>query len=207
VLIDVILPALTAIRAASIAWHLARTQKQTEWLAAIAKLKTALRLERQKQRNHLLVTQLELANAKLQFEATLRSAEVATLKACLPQQLSPQLEGSAFPTISQILDSAFREGQGSLEAQIGPIKARKRISASPLRPASAPVRINDRAGESGRLDKASFDAGIPIALFDAHIAPSPNTNVVEYGVTADRKRFLIDATSGPAAAPTPPLLG
>jgi len=147
VFIDVILPALTAIGAASIAWHLARTQNQSEWLAAIAKLKMAL--ERQKQRNHLLVTQLELANAKLQFEANLRSAEVATLKACLPQQLSPRLEeGSAFLSISQIFDSAFREGQGYLEGQIAPIKERKRISASPLRPASVPLRINGRAEPS-----------------------------------------------------------
>jgi hypothetical protein len=51
---------------------------------------------------------------------------------------------------------------------------------------------------------ASFEAGTPAALFDAHMATSATSNVIEYDVTADGKRFLIKTTVGPGA--TAPLL-
>jgi serine/threonine protein kinase len=50
--------------------------------------------------------------------------------------------------------------------------------------------------------KPSFEAGTPVALFDAHIAHSGGG---EYDVTADGKRFLINTTSGAGAASSPPL--
>jgi len=52
--------------------------------------------------------------------------------------------------------------------------------------------------------KPSFEAGTPVVLFDAHIVPSPNNNVIEYDVTADGKRFLIN-TTGSSGAASPPL--
>ena len=53
--------------------------------------------------------------------------------------------------------------------------------------------------------RASFEAGSPVELFDAHIVNSGNGNLFEYDVTSDGKRFLIDTTSGAGAAATPPL--
>jgi serine/threonine protein kinase len=54
--------------------------------------------------------------------------------------------------------------------------------------------------------RASFEAGSPVELFDAHIVNSGNGNLFEYDVTSDGKRFLIDTTSaGSGAAATPPL--
>jgi eukaryotic-like serine/threonine-protein kinase len=53
--------------------------------------------------------------------------------------------------------------------------------------------------------KPSFEAGAPVALFDAHIAHSRAAALFEYDVTADGKRFLIDTTSGAGAASSPPL--
>ena len=52
--------------------------------------------------------------------------------------------------------------------------------------------------------KYSFEAGTPVALFDAHLASSPANNVFEYDVTSDGKRFLINTSSGAGAA-SPPL--
>ena len=52
--------------------------------------------------------------------------------------------------------------------------------------------------------KPSFEAGAPVPLFDAHIV-HPNIDVnMEYDVTADGKRFLINATGAPGAT-SPPL--
>ncbi len=51
---------------------------------------------------------------------------------------------------------------------------------------------------------SSFEAGAPVALFDAHLALSPYNNVFEYDVTADGKRFLINTTGG-VSVPSPPL--
>ncbi len=45
-----------------------------------------------------------------------------------------------------------------------------------------------------------LDAGTPVALFDAHLSPSPANNEFEYDVTPDGKRFLITATGGSGAA-------
>jgi len=52
--------------------------------------------------------------------------------------------------------------------------------------------------------KPSFEAGTPVALFDAHMQHAPANGLFEYDVTADGKRFLIDTTSGSGAA-LPPL--
>ncbi len=52
--------------------------------------------------------------------------------------------------------------------------------------------------------KASLDVGTPTALFDAHLSPSPANNAFEYDVTADGRRFLINAVGGSGAA-SPPL--
>jgi len=101
-----------------------------ELLRTIAKLKVAL--ERQKQRNQLLVKQLELSNAKLQFEGTLRSMEVATLQACLPHHLSPQVES---PASSQRLHLTFAEAEGEIDTHLQPPRKRRRIAgASPSQP-------------------------------------------------------------------------
>jgi eukaryotic-like serine/threonine-protein kinase len=44
----------------------------------------------------------------------------------------------------------------------------------------------------------AFEAGAPVALFDAHMVHATNfTSAFEYDVTADGKRFLIDTTSRP----------
>jgi eukaryotic-like serine/threonine-protein kinase len=51
----------------------------------------------------------------------------------------------------------------------------------------------------------SFEAGAPVALFDAHMAINANDNLFEYDVAADGKCFLIDTTGGPGAAASPPL--
>ncbi len=50
----------------------------------------------------------------------------------------------------------------------------------------------------------SFEAGAPVALFDAHMASSTAAILFEYDVTADGKRFLID-TIGGSGATAPPL--
>ncbi|HEV2201501.1 MAG TPA: hypothetical protein VGR73_16905 [Bryobacteraceae bacterium] len=52
--------------------------------------------------------------------------------------------------------------------------------------------------------KPSFEAGTPVALFDAHMAQASINNLIEYDVTADGKRFLITTASGAGAA-SPPL--
>jgi hypothetical protein len=44
-----------------------------------------------------------------------------------------------------------------------------------------------------------------MALFDAHMAPSASQNVLQYDVTADGKRLLIDRTNASDAASSPPL--
>jgi len=52
--------------------------------------------------------------------------------------------------------------------------------------------------------KTSFEAGAPVPLFDAHMVhPGADVNI-EYDVTADGKRFLVDTTVGSGAA-SPPL--
>jgi len=52
--------------------------------------------------------------------------------------------------------------------------------------------------------KASFEAGTPVDLFDAHMAHSGANSQLQYDVTADGKRFLIN-TTGSSGAATPPL--
>ena len=56
--------------------------------------------------------------------------------------------------------------------------------------------------------KPSFEAGAPVPLFDAHIV-HPNIDVnMEYDVTADGKRFLINTVAGSGGGPgaaSPPL--
>jgi Tol biopolymer transport system component len=52
--------------------------------------------------------------------------------------------------------------------------------------------------------KPSFEAGTPVALFDAHVVHRQNDSQLQYDVTADGKRFLINTTSGADAA-SPPL--
>jgi Tol biopolymer transport system component/predicted Ser/Thr protein kinase len=49
--------------------------------------------------------------------------------------------------------------------------------------------------------KPSFEAGAPVALFDAHIMQSPGSLGFGYEVTADGKRFLINTIAGAAATP------
>ena len=51
---------------------------------------------------------------------------------------------------------------------------------------------------------ASFEAGTPAALFDAHVLNAGTAFQFEYDVTADGKRFLIN-TTGAAGASAPPL--
>jgi hypothetical protein len=53
--------------------------------------------------------------------------------------------------------------------------------------------------------RPSFEAGAPVALFDAHMVGSANTTLFEYDVIADGKRFLIDTTGGASGAASPPL--
>jgi Tol biopolymer transport system component len=49
--------------------------------------------------------------------------------------------------------------------------------------------------------KPSFEAGIPVPLFDAHVAHAGLDTVFQYDVTADGKRFVINAnTSGVESA-------
>jgi hypothetical protein len=54
--------------------------------------------------------------------------------------------------------------------------------------------------------KPSFEAGTPVPLFDAHMVHFSISNLIEYDVTADGKRFLIDTTGGSGAASSPPLM-
>jgi eukaryotic-like serine/threonine-protein kinase len=50
-----------------------------------------------------------------------------------------------------------------------------------------------------------FEAGAPVALFDAHLAHDNQARYFEYDVTADGKRFLINTTAGAGAASAPSL--
>ena len=53
------------------------------------------------------------------------------------------------------------------------------------------VPVTARAGA-----KPAFEAGAPVPLFDAHMVHAVNfTEVFEYDVTADGKRFLINTTN------------
>ena len=52
--------------------------------------------------------------------------------------------------------------------------------------------------------KPFFDAGVPVALFEAHLVHRGNDTQLQYDVTADGKRFLIN-TAGADAAFAPPL--
>jgi hypothetical protein len=51
--------------------------------------------------------------------------------------------------------------------------------------------------------KPAFEAGTPVALFDAQMAHNTNNTTFEYDVTADGKRFLIN-TDGKVSS-SPPL--
>jgi hypothetical protein len=62
-----------------------------------------------------------------------------------------------------------------------------------------------RSPKAAAGTKPSFEAGTPLALFDAHMAPSASQNVLQYDVTADGKRLLIDRTNASDAASSPPL--
>jgi serine/threonine protein kinase len=54
--------------------------------------------------------------------------------------------------------------------------------------------------------KPSFEPDVPVVLFDGNmVAPAILTNVFQYDVTADGKRFLIDRRGGPGAVSSPPL--
>jgi Tol biopolymer transport system component len=53
--------------------------------------------------------------------------------------------------------------------------------------------------------KPSFDAGAPVALFDAHLVHSPGGTGFAYDVTRDGNRFLIDAAVNSGRATAPPL--
>jgi len=53
--------------------------------------------------------------------------------------------------------------------------------------------------------RPSFEAGTPVALFDAHMVHNAGNNQIQYDVAADGKRFLIDTTGGSGVAATPPL--
>jgi eukaryotic-like serine/threonine-protein kinase len=52
--------------------------------------------------------------------------------------------------------------------------------------------------------KSTFEAGAPVALFDAHMVFSGTSVNFEYDVTADGKRFLVN-TAGGTGASAPPL--
>ena len=52
--------------------------------------------------------------------------------------------------------------------------------------------------------KPTFEAGTPVALFDAHMVRSANASRIQYDVTADGKRFLISTTNA-SGATSPPL--
>lgn len=52
--------------------------------------------------------------------------------------------------------------------------------------------------------KPTFEAGAPVALFDAHMVNAGASNSFEYDVTADGKRFLLN-TAGRTGASAPPL--
>ena len=54
------------------------------------------------------------------------------------------------------------------------------------------VPVNAPAGP-----KPVFEVGGPVALFDAHIAPTVTNNIVNYDVTVDGKRFLIETPITP----------
>jgi hypothetical protein len=53
--------------------------------------------------------------------------------------------------------------------------------------------------------KLSFEAGTPVALFDAHMAAVGTDVLFEYDITADGKRFLINTTATGGVASSLPL--
>jgi hypothetical protein len=59
--------------------------------------------------------------------------------------------------------------------------------------------IDEKAGR----EVGTFEAGTPVTLFDAHTVHPPIDTNFEYDVTADGKRLLINALSGPTAASSP----
>jgi hypothetical protein len=63
------------------------------------------------------------------------------------------------------------------------------MTAVPVKPAPGP--------------NPAFDAGAPVPLFDAHMAPILVSREFQYDVTADGKRFLINTIG--AVSSTPPL--
>jgi hypothetical protein len=52
---------------------------------------------------------------------------------------------------------------------------------------------------------ASFDAGAPVALFEAHMVHNGNDSQLQYDVTADGKRFLVNTAGSPTATSPRPL--
>ena len=59
--------------------------------------------------------------------------------------------------------------------------------------------------KAGAGPKPAFEAGKPVALFDAHLAHDANDAFFQYDVTADGKRFLITTTAGAGGPASPPL--
>lgn len=53
--------------------------------------------------------------------------------------------------------------------------------------------------------RPSLAPGTPVALFDTHMAPSANQNMLQYDVAAGGKGFLINTTNASDAASPQPL--
>jgi hypothetical protein len=51
--------------------------------------------------------------------------------------------------------------------------------------------------------KPSFEVGVPVPLFDAHMVHQGADVNLEYDVTADGKHFLVDTTGGLGASSAP----
>ena len=64
---------------------------------------------------------------------------------------------------------------------------------------AVPVKASTPIAAGGA--KPTFEAGAPVALFDAHMVSSGTAVVFEYDVTADGKRFLVATTGAGASAP------
>jgi eukaryotic-like serine/threonine-protein kinase len=125
-------------------------------------------------------------------------------------QLSPDSHWMAYTSDksgrNQVYVRPFPPGEGEWPiSSAGGEQSRWRADGKELFFEAADGKLMAVPVKSGSGIKPSFEAGAPVALFEAHMSHIGNDTLFEYDVTADGKRFLINTISAPGTAPAPPL--
>ena len=123
-------------------------------------------------------------------------------------QLSPDSRWMAYTSDEsgqhEVYVRAFPSGEGPWKISTkGGEQPRWRADGKELFYAAADGKIASVAVKVTPGPKPSFEAGIPVLLFESHMAATGTTvaNLFQYDVTADGKRFLVVTNNVTAAPP------